>query len=570
MNSAEQMKSRIRAMNGRGYPNYRDLKGEWQFDGFVLSVDHVQSDPFASPSSLSVHIAKPNLPKPLYAHKVQRIALQDALLRMFGKGIAVRTHGGFDSKTTGKVSCASCCQEVLERSACTIDPNSGSLILCFNASFPARGRSILAVSMIDLVFRQIVSLVERYLFYDHLSDDEKQYLQTVYELSVDQQKIREELEARHLVAFVSNGAILPRESGSSDQPMKDAVPFVSAPGFEVELDLPYAGKMKGMAIPEGITLIVGGGYHGKSTLLEALQAGVYDHIPFDGREYVITKSDAMKIRAEDGRSVHTENISSFVRNLPGGRSTEDFISEDASGSTSQAANVMEALESGSRILLMDEDTSATNFLIRDELMSEVVSSSQEPLIPYIARIRALASKGISTILVAGSSGLYFHEADHVILMDNYKPYGITHRAKEKAAAYPRPDYGHYPLLMPSPKRIAKSNHQLDQEKTKIKTIAPYELMINRERVDLRALEQLADLQQAAAIGKMLVFAQKRGLIGKYTMEELANTLLELCDEKGLSIFGSGALARPRRQELLGVLNHLRSQSFRFEKQAINE
>ena len=174
--------------------------------------------------------------------------------------------------------------------------------------------------------------------------------------------------------------------------MKNGIHFVSPSSMEVTLNLPNHGPLKGMGIPKGITLIVGGGYHGKSTLLEALELGVYNHIAGDGREYVITESDAVKIRAEDGRSIKSADISLFINDLPNGKDTCCFYTEDASGSTSQAANVMEAIETGSRLLLIDEDTSATNFMIRDELMQRVVKRSQEPITPFIERVQWLAQE----------------------------------------------------------------------------------------------------------------------------------------------------------------------------------
>ena len=209
-------------------------------------------------------------------------------------------------------------------------------------------------------------------------------------------------------------------------PMKDAVTFQSPDSMEVTMDLPHKGKIKGMGIRKGVTLIVGGGYHGKSTLLKALELGVYNHIAGDGREYVITDDSAMKLRAEDGRSIQNVDISMFIHNLPNGKDTLSFYTEDASGSTSQAANTVEAIEMGSSVFLIDEDTSATNFMIRDELMQRVVQRDVEPIIPFIDRVRELyESYGISTILVAGSCGSYFHKADTILQMNRYEPMEIT-------------------------------------------------------------------------------------------------------------------------------------------------
>lgn len=561
MKTSQMLKSEILRLDGRGYPAYRDLKGQWDFGPYVLSIDHVQSDPFASPSDLSVLIAKPGFPVHLYENKVCRIALQDQLLRMFGQALRKMDSKKAGSGKSGQVSCAKVTQEILERSACTINPSDGSLVFKINVGFPAKGRSILARKLVEILFDQLPVLIEHNLIYTGMSDPQKEALQKAYELSIDQQAIRKALKDQHLAAFVADGSILPRASGASSLPMKDATPFASTKEDEVFLELPYAGKIRGMGIPEGVTLIVGGGYHGKSTLLNALEMGVYDHIDQDGREYVITQKDAAKIRSEDGRCVHTEDISSFIQSLPNAKSTTDFVSEDASGSTSQAANVMEALESGSRILLIDEDTSATNFMIRDELMSEVVASSEEPIIPYIARIRELADQGVSTILVAGSSGAYFDPADQIIQMKNYEPYNITTFAKEKAKAFHNDELINYPAMKTPVARIVQKNPSLLQEKVKVKTNALDTISIAREPIDIRALEQLVDSQQTAAIGKMILFAQRNLVDGIKTTEQIADELEQIANEKGLSFFGKGSMAMPRRQELLGALNRMRSQQF---------
>lgn len=560
MKTAQMLKSEILRIDGRGYPNYRDLKGQWDFGSYVLSIDHVQSDPYASPSDVSIYIPKPGFPQHLYENKVCRIALQDQLLRMFGQALKSNVRAG-GSKQTGSISCAKVTQEILERSACTINPENGSLIFRLNVGFPARGRTILGGKLIEILFHVLPELVCHNLIYENMTLAQKGTLQKAYELSIDQQAIRKALTDQHLAAFVADGSILPRASGASSLPMKDAIPFVSTKENEVFLDLPYAGKVRGLGIPQGITLIVGGGYHGKSTLLNALEMGVYDHIAKDGREFVITQADAAKIRSEDGRCVHTEDISSFIQSLPNAKSTTDFVSEDASGSTSQAANVMEALESGSRVLLIDEDTSATNFMIRDELMSEVVASSEEPIIPYIARIRELADHGVSTILVAGSSGAYFDQADQILQMKNYEPHNITAFAKEKANAFRNDKKSEYPPMKPPRARVVKKNPVLLGDKVKVKTNALDTISIAREPIDIRALEQLVDSQQTAAIGKMILYAQRYLVDGQKTTEQLADELESLAHEKGLSFFGKGAMAMPRRQELLGALNRMRSQQF---------
>src|SRR5699024_7822594 len=257
-------------------------------------------------------------------------------------------------------------------------------------------------------------------------------IENAVQLADQQEAIRAEMRKNDWVSFVANGSILPRGSGISNRPLKDAVPFQSPTENEVTIEIPHqTAPIKGMAVEKGITLIVGGGYHGKSTILEAIECGVYSHTKGDGREYVLTDPDAVKIRAEDGRQITGVNISPFINNLPHKQDTTYFSTENASGSTSQAANVMEALEGGASTLLIDEDTSATNFMIRDHRIEQIVMRDKEPITPFLDRIGVLRDElGIATILVMGGSGAYFSVADNVIMMDEYVPGNVTEKAEE--------------------------------------------------------------------------------------------------------------------------------------------
>ena len=274
-----------------------------------------------------------------------------------------------------------------------------------NGSFPSRLEDLIAKGLIDSIAMDVKAPLDRY--------------EEVTRASVDQEKIRKWLSETGLVAFIADGSILPRRSGVDDRPLLvNPVPFYSPDELAVNVDLPHQGMVRGMGIPPGVTLIVGGGFHGKSTFLNALEVGVYNHIPGDGREYVITDRDSVKIRAENGRSIQKVNISSFITNLPLMRDTIRFSTENGSGSTSQAASIIEALESGARILLIDEDTSATNFMIRDERMQELVVKEKEPITPFVDKVHKLYRDfAVSTLLVMGGSGDYFDVADTVIMMD---------------------------------------------------------------------------------------------------------------------------------------------------------
>ena len=563
MQTSTDLKNLLKRIDHKGYPAYKDTKGMYQFSGYVLSIDHVQGDPFASPSKVSVHVKGTiaGFPKELYCGECQRIALQDDLTRRFGMLAGKHAFQAKGSGKSGLISVSRCGQEVLERTACRIDEKSGDLVLRMEIGFPANGRTINARELEKILFDYVPECVENALFYK--KRDAKK-LRQVIDLAEDQEYIRDELKKRGLVAFVANGSILPRESGVSEKPMRGAVAFVSPKEMEVTLDLPHKGTLSGMGIRKGITLIVGGGYHGKSTLLKALELGVYDHIAGDGREYVITDATAVKLRAEDGRSIKQADISMFINDLPNGKDTRTFCTEDASGSTSQAANVIESMEAGAKALLIDEDTSATNFMIRDELMQRVIHREMEPITPFIERIKELYEQyDISTVIVAGSSGAYFHIADTIIQMDRYVPKEITEMAKREAENFPALSGPEERAEAPCFERKPKQSRGFgSQDRIKMKTMGKEAVQINRETVDLRYVEQLADSEQVTALGYCLKYAQQYLFNGKLTMQEAVDRLEEKIEKEGLaglceSRSSVSAMAAPRRQEIFACLNRYR-------------
>ena len=572
MKSSEDLRRMLRAVDHKSYPAYKDLRGAYFFGNFVLGIDHVQGDPFASPSRLSIQIdgAKAAFPPAYYKEKHCRIALQDYLNRLFYQEIEKYTFKAKGSGKSGLISVSRCGQKILERSAVTIRPADGQLLVRFSVGFPANGRTINASQLERILFEFLPACVTATLFYRRLPAAK---VQSVIHLAEDQQFIRSQLASLGLCAFVANGSVLPRQSGVSDRPMKDGIPFVSPKSMEVTLDLPHHSPLSGMGIRRGITLIVGGGYHGKSTLLEALELGVYNHIAGDGREYVITDDSALKIRAEDGRSIKKTDISMFINNLPNKKDTRAFYSEDASGSTSQAANVIEGMESGAKVFLIDEDTCATNFMIRDELMQRVVCREEEPITPFIERARFLYEKcGISSVLVAGSSGAYFYIADTILQMDRYVPKDITEFAKKEAGQYAsaaaavqgRPAVQKLPdPALPSFQRVPTCNIALRRDdRLKTRTRGTDDVQLGHENIDLRYLEQLADQEQTAALSYILALAEKNLLDGRKTMTQLVDAICALMDQKGLAGLSSGGylptdLAMPRRQEIFACFNRYR-------------
>ena len=568
MKMAEELQRELRSINRKSYPVYKGLKGAYQFPDYQLFIEHVQGDPFAAPSALRIFVphSKAKFPERYYWDKCSKVALQDALLRRFAEISAKFCYQAKGSGKSGVIQVSHCGQEVLERTACEITKEG--IHIRFFVGFPANGRTINSGELEKILFVYLPKCVEMSLYHRKVPERETEQ---VICLKEDQRVIREELKKRGLIAFVANGSILPRQSGNSDLPMKDAVPFQSPKSMEITIQLRHRGSITGMGIRKGITLIAGGGYHGKSTLLEALEKGVYDHIAGDGREFVITDDTAWKLRAEDGRKIKDVDISLFINHLPNGRNTRRFSTLDASGSTSQAANIIEAIEAKSQVLLIDEDTSATNFMVRDELMQRVIQKDKEPITPFLERARDLYEKaGISTILVVGSCGSYFYIADQIIQMDNYCPVDITEKTRKLLKEYKKPDCEAEGFALPSEKRsisfgssvVRRKNYRgtgMVEEHEKLKVMGRESLMLGKEQLDLRYLEHLADREQTQTLGYLLKYAKEQ-YSGKTTdLTALMESLIRKLEKEGIgSVSGQkeipAGMAMPRRQEIYACFN----------------
>ena len=568
MKTSEELRKNLRAIDHKSYPAYKSLAGSYSFGKYILNIEHVQGDPFAAPSRLSVEVTHKNagFPGSYYETKWNKIAVEDYLLRRFHKQADKFCFQAKGSGKSGIITVSRCGQEILERTACEI--RTDSIIVRFEAGFPANGRTINAKKKEKILFEFVPVCVEQSLYYEKTP---KQELEKIVFLAEDQHYIREEMQKRDIVAFIADDSVLPRESGVSDRPLKHGIPFCSPETMAVTFMLPHKGKIRGMGIKKGITLIVGGGYHGKSTLLKALERGVYDHIAGDGREYVITEESALKLRAEDGRKITNTDISLFINHLPNGKNTESFCTLDASGSTSQAANIIEGIEAGSKLLLIDEDTSATNFMVRDELMQKIVAREKEPITPFLERAKDLYEKaGISTILVVGSCGSYFHIADKVIQMDSYKAVDITDETKETIREYPMPSISAPGFHLPSGKRKINLSGSVQKRKTyrgngyveerlKIKRMGKTAFSIGKENLDLRYVEQLVDEEQTQTLAYLLRYAKEHYGDDKNDVKDVVKALEQILRTKGLAgICDKGnvpsGLAMPRIQEIFACFN----------------
>src|SRR5215207_3936605 len=468
----------------RGYGAYKDLSGSHEFGLFVLFIDRVQRDPFAPPSLIRIRTKENLFDRDLFGNPVRRVAFEDFLTRSVEREIRRVVRGNRGSGGSGRVEIQRTSQIVLPRTSMVGEP--GYVEARMAVGLPARGRSVDARAAKTVLLEELPEVVHRGLIPAPEGGVDVERARLHVKTVEDADYLRGLLSELGLVAFVADGAVLPRESGASDRPLRDgAIPFRSPEEYRVEVELPNGGFVSGMGVPKGVTLVAGGGFHGKSTLLSALSWGVYDHVPGDGRELVVARGDAVKVRAEDGRSVSRVDISAMIGALPGGRTTEDFSTPNASGSTSQAANIAEAIEVGTSLLLVDEDTSATNFMIRDERMRELVRS--EPISPFIDLVQPLyRSSNISTVVVVGGVGDYLDVADRVILLEDYRPSDATPRAREVKEMFP-PRAPLTPREVRSPRKRVADPSPINLRRGKRQTARSkglHTIELGRERVDL--------------------------------------------------------------------------------------
>lgn len=569
MKHKSELKSDLQRINGRPYPAYKDIRARYDFEYFTLSIDKVQGDPFASPSRLSVIIPheESELPADLFLNTSRRTGTENFLALTFSK-VCQQASSRSGSGKSGLIAIDTPGQEMLQRTCVEIGQHE--TIVRFSVGLPANGRRINGRAATELLVEQLPEMVEDALCYDCLDTQE---IASFADTAEDADSLRDSLAPKGLVAFIADGAILPRASGIDERPMPNAVPFQSPDSMRQSFELPHAGTVSGMAIPEGVTLIVGGGYHGKSTLLAALERGVYNHRPKDGREQVVARNDITKVRAEDGRSVAKVDLTPFIGQLPGGKNSAAFSTENASGSSSQAAAIIEALETGSKTLLLDEDISATNLLIRDARMQQLIAKEKEPITPFVQRVRSLYEDcGVSTIIVLGGSGDYFAPADHVIALDNYIPRDLTSEAKALCDVDFQQQRLEPKSIATTPsqsKRLADpvsidpyTSHKGRPGRSRVKTRDARSLTFGEDEIDLSLIPQLVDSSQARAIGAALLYASENRFFENHPLPVALQRTLDVATGDRLSSLGKGDLASIRLQELAAALNRLRSLKIR--------
>jgi predicted ABC-class ATPase len=559
------LKQRIESINTRDYGAYQSLIGEYDYAKFKLYIDRIPKDPYA-PSHTGIYrvILKNhfvNQFNQIFNTKVSKIAFCDYLARHFYHATLKKSPGRRGTGNSGIITMDQPGQAILERNSVIVSKEK--IEVRFFIGLPADGRNINAPICKVMLFDELPEIIEFALFPENLDiSDLEKHIQT----AEDAEYLRSRLEPLNLVAFIADDSILPRKSGTSDESLNKnmAIPFQSPESLLVEIDLPHSGKIKGMGIPRGITLIVGGGYHGKSTLLNAIEMGIYNHIAGDGREKCVSNLNTIKIRAYSGRYIEKVDISTFINHLPLQKNTTRFSTENASGSTSQAASIMEAIEVGTHVLLMDEDTCATNFMIRDHKMQKLVQKEDEPITTFIDKVENLyANNGISSILVLGGIGDYFDVSHTVIQMKNYNPIDVTNKAHEisGSSVEKRLSEGKEHQICIKERIPLKNciNPYNDYNKKSIYSTEINRIHFGKNMIDLTDVEQLVELSQVKAIAEAILYMSKY-VNGKTSLTEIIHNLMRDIEKNGLDILSdrvSGHFAQFRGLELAFAINRLR-------------
>ncbi len=491
----KRLKEYLNRIDKKSYKLYKNIKGKYNFGRFSLEFVHIQGDPFASPTTVKIEsdIKEWSVVNKDIDDELKILAVSDYINRIVYRYLSIYS-SNLGTGKSGLLRIQKPSQKILKRSSVII--KDGTIKLYIKIGLPAYGRKIDAKNAIKL-FDNLYESINK-----SMNAVDRDNIEKWKKVVKDYYFIKEKLKEKGLVAFIGNRSVLPRLSGIDEKPKRDdVVPFISPPSLEVSFYMPDGEIIKGMGIKKGITLITGGGFHGKSTLLKAIESGVYPHIPSDGRELCVTVWDAVKIKSEEGRYIDNTDISPFISHLPQGIDTKNFSTENASGSTSQSASIMEAMEIGTSLLLIDEDTSATNFMIRDERMQKLIAKEKEPITPFIDRCREMYDKlGISSIIVMGGSGDYLDIADTVIMMDSYKCKDVTDKAKEIVKEYP------LKREKESKNSINKPENRILNKKirfNKVKNRGVDYLLLDKEEIDIKNIDQIYEEGQVRFIGEII-------------------------------------------------------------------
>jgi predicted ABC-class ATPase len=556
----ERLRDKLLTLDGKPYAAYKTLEGAYRFERFVLFIDEVPVDPIGTPVPIRIRVdqAEAQVPRALWSTPVRRAALEDFIGRRWHE--AARRVGRTRSGRVG-IFIEPGGQEILSRTTCRVAEDS--VDVRSSAVLPAEGRKASGRQAQALWLEDLGQVVDAALvFPPHVAEATRHV-----DVAEDYSMLRALLAERGLVAFVADGAVLPRDPDSDRPALAHLVTFQAPPELAVTLETPHRGPITGLGIPRGVTVILGGAFSGRSTLLRAIASAVYPHVPGDGREHCATAPDAVWIRADAGRRVEGVNLTPFISALPGGDDPTRFHSIAAPPLLAEVASIAEALEAGTSLLLFDEDSVAPRLLARDPLWRHLRPDAREAVTPLADLLRPLyAESGVSTIIAGGAGSSLPGIADTVIGMESFRPSVLTGAARDLAAQWPAVRVAEVRGFGGTHHRVPLSDSVafLRGRRLRADAAGPGSLTLARETLDLRALAHLADAAQARGAGAALALAAERGYVdGTRTIREIISVLEADIASGGLDVLSPrdypvGDYALPRRQEVAAVLNRLRT------------
>jgi predicted ABC-class ATPase len=540
---------------------YGRLAGDFDFSRYVLKVSQVPSESLEQPALFIVRVPQTiaGFAPHLFSTPVRRTALEDFLTRRIAEQIDVLAHYDEQGLSRRHLMVAEPGQKILPRTSLLVTEEYVEARIYVR--LPQRDGRIDADRVKDIFFDELTSVVNHSLIACNLDEQEMNHFVDVME---DADQIRQMLPTRGLVSFVGEGS-LPARLGDSDYPaFENTTPLTMDESLLVDVDTPNAGTVKGLGVPTGVTLIVGDEYSSRAALMRAIASGIYNHVPGDGREQVITVPDAVHVAAETGRSIQKVDISSMIPAQSGVRS-DAFSAEQADACSAQAAAMVEALEVGARALLFDESESSAAFLTQDTRLMGLMPEAGARVTPLSARARQLADDLGVSIIVAGSASVaeFIPVADTILKIEAGRVSDVTDAAKKMDLNQLVTDSE----LVDVSSLVEKNRWVVP---TSIDASAgPHDQMIKAEAVDLlqfgrsviqlRNTSQIADKHQTATIGLILYYAKLRYMDEGRPIREIMDLIDRDLGTEGLECLSRdlrGDLARPRRYEIAAALNRL--------------
>jgi len=555
----ERFRDKLLTLEGKPYQAYKSLEGTYRFERFVLSLDRVAQDPgISSPMRVRVDQAEARFPTDLWSTRTRKVALEDFIARRWHETIRKVMRAPHAGRGAYGIEAGG--QQILERTACRITEDW--LEIRGTITWPSDARKTAPKIAQAMMTEDVPQLIDGALIYGNHNPSA---VQRHVQLAEDAEALRGQLVEHGLIAFIADGAVLPREHTSGKPVLSHLVTWQSPPELRVTLTLPHRGPVTGLGVPRGITVIIGPPFSGRSTFIHALAACVYPHIPGDGREFSATVADAVLVTAEEGRRIEGVNLHPFITHLRTGEDVAQYRTEQAAPLLSQAAALVEVLEAGCSALLIDEDSSAPALLAQDTLLGRLVPSGGQ-VVPLVDLLRPLYEEhGISSVIVSSAGSDYARVADTIIAMDGFHPSVVTAQAKQLVAgsegSETRRPFGGIHHRVPLPEGV----NQLQGRKLRPELPGPRDVvMLGREVVDLSRVAQLAEPAQTRAAGAAIIYAAEQGYVdGSRTVREILALVDSDISQRGLDVLEpadapAGDLARPRRQEMAAALNRLRS------------